>query len=104
MVGTAASWIFVSGEKLIDANNCQQSSNISGFCPNPPPHPKQQRPSLFTSVTQLITSTIIVQCAATFVFHFSLNLKQFLLSKSAGIKKQTLRSETNATKGRCPCS
>ena len=28
--------IFLNGEKSIDAGTCQESSSISGLCPNPP--------------------------------------------------------------------
>ena len=30
-------WIFVSGKKPIEAARGQESSNISGLCPNTPP-------------------------------------------------------------------
>ena len=40
---TAAWWIFVSGEKLIDAD-FQETSDIEGFAPPPPPPPPPNTP------------------------------------------------------------
>ena len=36
---TAAWGIFVTGERSMDAANCQQHSKTAGLCPPPPPKP-----------------------------------------------------------------